>query len=309
MFRHIFVIGCLLTLVACSQPERGLLPLYNAPLRQQAQDVPPDGIIQVNAGDTIYTIANRYQVTPRRIILTNAIAPPYDLSGIQTLSVPKPRGHAVAEDDTLDAISSRYKVSKTDLISLNNLIPPYQLNVGMRISIPRKIDYSLLDGIDANSANTADAGATSSSSGNTAVIPKSSLTSKAVSYSNAGISFAWPVNGNIILPYGISAHGVHNDGVNIAAAIGTEVRASQAGEVAFVGAGLKAFGNLVLIKHRDGWITAYAHMNNVRVSEGEQLDRGQVIGGVGQTGRVDSPQLHFEIRKQRTPINPEEFLS
>lgn len=308
MRRQFILLSSIVVLAGCSfGGERALLPVSNAPLREQVQEVPPSGIIKVNAGDTIYTLANRYQVTPRRIILANELSPPYNLAGIQTLNVPKPRAHIVQSGDTLDSISSRYKVSKGDLISLNNLAEPYELYEGRSISIPRKIDYSLLDAplaVTAPSTST-----TSSSSGNKAVVPKTSLTTRSVSYAEEGINFAWPVDGDIIQAFGTSSRGVHNDGVNIAASEGTDVRASQSGEVAFVGSGLKAFGNLVLIKHRDGWITAYAHLNNVRVNEGDYLERGTVIGGVGQTGRVDSPQLHFEIRKSREPVNPEDFLS
>ena len=102
--------------------------------------------------------------------------------------------------------------------------------------------------------------------------------------------------------------GVHNDGVNIRAAEGTIVTTSAPGTVAFVGTGLKSFGNLVLVKH-EGYITAYAHLNNIQVREGDVLGVGATIGQVGMTGRVDSPQLHFEIRKSRTPINPREIIS
>lgn len=308
MSRLVLITGSLLLLAGCfGGGERALLPVVNAPLREDVLDVPPSGIIQVRAGDTIYTLANRYQVTPRRIILANNMAPPYNLAGVQTLSVPKPRAHIVAQGDSLDSISARYKVSKQALMSLNNLSSPYDLHVGLSISIPRKMDYSLLD-LPSDSAAPVPP-ASSSSTGNTAVVPKTKLSTTSVSYSEEAVNFAWPVDGQIIQSYGTTSRGVHNDGVNIAAREGTSVRASQSGEVAFVGANLKAFGNLVLIKHRDGWITAYAHLNEVRVKEGDYLDRGTVIGGVGQTGRVDSPQLHFEIRKSRNPVNPEEYLS
>ena len=187
---------------------------------------------------------------------------------------------------------------------INNLDTPYKLYTGQSLSIPRRLDYSLLD--------LPQDGVTSpqtSQQTRTAAIPKTNLTSRSVSYSGSAPDFTWPVNGNIIEQFGTSSRGVHNDGVNIAASEGDAVRASQEGEVAFVGSGLKAFGNLVLVKHRSGWITAYAHLGNVTVTEGDFLEKGQVLGVVGQTGRVDSPQLHFEIRKSREPVDPEEFLS
>ena len=306
MPRFILIIVALFVIGACSSGERSLLPLNEAPLREDFREVPPTGIIEVRQGDTIYTLANRYQVTPRRIILANTLPPPYDLGGIATLNVPKPRAHIVQAGDSLESISSRYKVSVNSLIEINNLQSPYTLHAGLAISIPRRMDYSLLD-----LPREDDTTSTSTSSGQTgtATIPRTNLTSRSVSYSSASPDFRWPVNGDIIEPFGTTARGIHNDGVNIAANAGDSVRASQDGEVAFVGSGLKAFGNLVLVKHQGGWITAYAHLGDVSVSEGDSVDRGDILGVVGQTGRVDSPQLHFEIRRSREPVNPEEFIS
>ena len=105
------------------------------------------------------------------------------------------------------------------------------------------------------------------------------------------------------------ARGVHNDGVNIRAEEGTLVVTSGPGTVALVGTGLKSFGNLVLVKHEGGYITAYAHLSDIQVKEGDVLGEGTSIGQVGMTGRVDSPQLHFEIRQSRTPLNPREIIS
>jgi murein DD-endopeptidase MepM/ murein hydrolase activator NlpD len=306
MSRFVIIITLALTLVACDN-NRPLLPVSEAPLRQEVRDVPPTGVIEVLPGDTIYVLANRYRVTPRRLILANDLVPPdYNISGRRVLNVPKPRAHIIAAGDTLEVISERYKVSVTEIIRLNALSPPIQLHPGQAIAIPRRLDYSLLDLPEDRTGRPL---ATSSGKVGRATVPKTGLTSRTVSYSSVAPDFTWPVNGQIILPFGTSARGVHNDGVNIAAGAGDSVRASQNGEVAFVGSGLKAFGNLVLVKHRGGWITAYAHLGDVTVKEGDVLARGQVLGVVGQTGRVDSPQLHFEVRRAREPVNPEDFLS
>ena len=307
MYRPILSsLALMAVLSGCLGGDRALLPVSNAPLREEVKDVPPNGIIPVEPGDTIYTIANRYQVTPRRIILGNNLAPPYDLSGLTTINVPKPRLHIVAGNETLDTIASRYSVSKSDILALNSLDGSGALRPGMAVAIPRRLDYSNLDLPSDTSAPLVPE--TPAATG-TAVIPETTLSTKTVSYSAAAPTFTWPVNGQIIEAYGTSAKGVQNDGVNIAANEGDDVRASHKGEVAFVGSGLKAFGNLVLVKHDDGWITAYAHLSEVTVAEGDFLNRGDVLGKVGMTGRVDQPQLHFEIRKARTPVNPEDYLS
>ncbi|MEK9850370.1 MAG: M23 family metallopeptidase, partial [Candidatus Puniceispirillum sp.] len=106
-----------------------------------------------------------------------------------------------------------------------------------------------------------------------------------------------------------SARGVHNDGVNIAAKAGTVVGAAAKGTVAFVGDNIKSFGRLVLIKHDGGIITAYAHLGQVTVREGDIVTAGQPLGTVGSSGRVTTPQLHFEIRKTRQPIDPRRMIS
>lgn len=304
----LLVSACALLSGCLGGQERALLPVAHAPKRVAQQEVPPDGIIQLEAGDTIYTVANRYRMSPRRIILANELPPPYSLQGFSSIKLPKPRGHIVRAGDTLESISGRYRVTKAELIRINALQAPYALRPGMQIAIPRDLDYSLLERqAPATTTTTASAVAPRVSIGKKAVKPKTPI--KAVRYSDAADDFTWPVDGSIIDRFGNAAKGVHNDGVNIMAPVGTPVRASFSGEVAFVGSGLKSFGNLVLIKHQDGWITAYAHLGEVNVTEGDKLSRGTIIGSVGQTGRVDSPQLHFEIRKSRTPVNPEDYLS
>ena len=109
--------------------------------------------------------------------------------------------------------------------------------------------------------------------------------------------------------FGPAERGVHHDGVKISAPFGALVTTSAPGTVAFVGTELKRFGTLVLVKHEGGYITAYAHLDVLSVKEGDVLSNGTVIGKVGTTGYVDTPQLHFEIRKSRTPINPRELIS
>lgn len=118
-------------------------------------------------------------------------------------------------------------------------------------------------------------------------------------------TFLWPVQGRVISRYGPKAGGLHNDGVNIAAPRGTPVRAAENGVVVYAGSELKGFGNMVLVKHADGYVTAYAHTSDVLVQRGDRVRRGQAIARVGSTGNVDSPQLHFEIRKGRKAIDPQ----
>ncbi|PWC76104.1 LysM peptidoglycan-binding domain-containing M23 family metallopeptidase [Azospirillum sp. TSH64] len=123
-----------------------------------------------------------------------------------------------------------------------------------------------------------------------------------------GARFLWPVKGKLLSGYGPKPDGLHNDGLNIAAPKGTAVVAADNGVVAYAGNELRGFGNLLLLKHSDGWITAYAHLDKIEVERGASVKRGQVIARVGQTGGVSSPQLHFELRKGSQAVDPSDQM-
>ena len=116
--------------------------------------------------------------------------------------------------------------------------------------------------------------------------------------------FLMPVNGKVTARFGSVSNGLHNDGINIAAPRGTPVRAAQNGVVAYAGNELKGFGNLLLIRHANGWMSAYAHNDVLLVKRGDQVKRGQVIARVGSTGNVATPQLHFELRHNTEAVDP-----
>ena len=122
-------------------------------------------------------------------------------------------------------------------------------------------------------------------------------------------NFAWPVSGRVVADFGTTTNGGKNDGINIATALGAPIHASASGTVTYAGDELKNYGNLVLVKHASGFTTAYAHADRLVVQKGDPVTRGQIIGYSGQTGDVTSPQLHFEIRSNTTPVNPRSYLS
>ena len=121
--------------------------------------------------------------------------------------------------------------------------------------------------------------------------------------------FRWPARGRVIAGFGPSPNGLQNDGINLAVPEGTPIKAADDGVVAYAGNELKGYGNLVLVRHSNGFVTAYAHASEILVKRGETVKRGQVIARSGQTGNVTSPQLHFEIRKGSTPVDPAQFLN
>jgi len=118
----------------------------------------------------------------------------------------------------------------------------------------------------------------------------------------------WPVSGKIIAGFGTRPDGTHNDGINMQVPLGTEVHAAESGVVAYAGSELKGYGNLVLLRHDNDWVTAYAHNDELLVKRGDKVRRGQVIAKAGKSGSVDQPQLHFELRQGSKPVDPTPYL-
>ena len=297
------------SLGACRAPDLSLTrntpaPVLTAPLRQAREAIPASGQVTVRENDTIYDVAARYGVSPLRIVRENNIGPPYVISAGQVLVITPMRTHVVAIGDTLFSISQRYAVSQYQLAQANGLTEPYALAVGQRLALPESLDFSILDAAP-DAANTAP----TTTQVAAAATPAPSLPQKRfVAPTGSGI-FRWPVEGEIIIEFGPAARGIHNDGVNIAAAEGTAVLSAARGTVAFVGREIKSFGTLVLLKHDGGIITAYAHLGDVLVREGDIVEAGAQIATVGATGKVDAPQLRFEIRKSRQPIDPRMMIT
>ena len=298
-------------LAACQAPNLSLnrstpAKLVVAPLREPVEAIPPNQIVEVRANDTLYAVATRYQVTPQSVIEANGLQPPYNLRKGQALKLVPRRTHIVRPGDSVYVISQRYAVSQYQLAQLNYLKPPFELKIGQKLQLPNSLDFSVLDvGLPdgVSSTNIAQPTPTETS------VPTAPR-KRFVAPSLAGSSgFTWPVQGEIITEFGPSQRGVHNDGVNIAASEGASVGAAAKGRVAFVGTNIKSFGKLVLVKHDGGIITAYAHLGDISVKEGDIVTAGQSIGTIGRSGRVDSPQLHFEIRQSRQPVDPRSLIA
>ena len=298
-------------LAACQAPNLSLnrstpAKLVVAPLREPVEPIPPSQMVEVRANDTLYAVATRYQVTPQSVIEANGLQPPYNLRKGQALKLVPRRTHIVRPGDSVYVISQRYAVSQYQLAQLNYLKPPFELKIGQKLQLPNSLDFSVLDvGLPDGVSGTNIAQPTPTKTSVPAAPRK-----RFVAPSLAGSSgFTWPVQGEIITEFGPSQRGVHNDGVNIAASEGASVGAAAKGRVAFVGTNIKSFGKLVLVKHDGGIITAYAHLGDISVKEGDIVTAGQSIGTIGRSGRVDSPQLHFEIRKSRQPVDPRSLIS
>lgn len=205
--------------------------------------------------------------------------------------------HTVQSGETLFAISQAYGVDVFALADYNDLSAPFSIYDGQRLRIP-PLGASLVP--SPNAADRENAPVIASLPAVAQPLPSPPANSKS--------GFTWPVRGKIISTFGPKSGGLRNDGINIAAARGTAVKAVDNGVVAYAGNELRGFGNMILIKHAGGWISTYAHSDTLLVRRGANVRRGQVIARVGSTGRADEPQLHFELRKGSTPVDPLDHL-
>ena len=269
-------------------------------------DSPAGGMI-VHTGDNLYCISKRYNLPIQDIITLNKIAPPYNLYDGQRLKLPAPRKYNVQYRDSLYRISRMFGVSVTDIVRTNNLNAPYHLKSGQELRIPTRSSrrYYYVD----DEKVSVRSGAVT----NTVEKPQSKPylakpQTQTISATSSG-QFRWPVRGRVVSSYGPKDKGLHNDGVNISAPRGAGVVSAKSGTVVYTGNALEGFGNLVIIRHENGWVTAYAHLDRISVKRGQTVQTGQSIGTVGSTGRVDSPQLHFEIRRGSEALNPQKYLA
>ena len=300
--------------------------------------------ITVAGGETIDTIARRHGVPASVIMQANNITAPATLYPGQRLVIPRPlrtrlataaaprpaaptppapatnaagNVHVVAAGDTLSKIAHRYHKSASEIAKANNIQPTATLNVGDRLTIPGaqpspvKASASPPAAPAKPVASAAPKEAAPTQNANV-VAPADQLDKEAAKLAEgtgAVPKFRWPANGRIIAGYGPTTNGQQNDGINIALPENTPVKAAEDGVVAYAGNELKGYGNLVLVRHPNGYVTAYAHTKELLVKRGDQVKRGQVIARSGQTGNVNAPQLHFEIRKGASPLDPTRFLN
>jgi murein DD-endopeptidase MepM/ murein hydrolase activator NlpD len=300
--------------------------------------------VTVGYGETVDSIARKHHVPVAALMQTNGIReagqirpgqrlviPRYVSGGTQTASAPAaaparaPAGgnvHVVQHGDTLMSIARRSGVTLTALAHANKLQTNSKLAIGDRITIPAGgHQIAAAQPAPARPApapqvaephTVASTKVASIAPVQTARIAKeeprtTETVVKTAEPGGAMPSFRWPVKGRVIAGFG-SKNGTQNDGINLAVPEGTPIKAADDGVVAYAGNELKGYGNLVLIRHSNGFVSAYAHASELMVKRGDTIKRGQVIAHAGQTGNVTSPQLHFEIRKGSTPVDPAQYL-
>jgi murein DD-endopeptidase MepM/ murein hydrolase activator NlpD len=253
-----------------------------------------------------------------------ALAPPASKPVAAVAAAPSV--HVVNHGDTLMSIARRNHVSVAELAKANNLDTSAKLSLGMKLTVPGAKNAAAAPVAQpvapvqqvAAIAPGAKPAAAASQQAARLVQPTANLEEKPVAEApavkpgeatGALPTFRWPVRGKVITSYGAKTNGKVNDGINLAVPEGTPVKAAEDGVVAYSGNELKGYGNLVLVRHSNGYVTAYAHASELMVKRGDTIKRGQIIAKSGQSGEVGSPQLHFEIRKGSSPVDPLQFLN
>lgn len=304
--------------------------------------------IIVGTADTLDVISKRYNVPSSEILKANGYGGPRVLQPGQQLVIPRRMAHAnppalspapgtkaaaglpasvhvVKSGDTLMNLSRRHNIAPAQLAAANNIPVTTQLRIGTKINIPGGKAAAVAPAPQvvaeapkpAAAAPVAKPVAVASAepqqkariASETADIPEAQSPVKAAETTNALPTFRWPVRGRVITGYGAKTNGKQNDGINVAVPEGTPVKAAEDGVVAYSGNELKGYGNLILVRHSNGYVTAYAHASELMVKRGDTIKRGQIIAKSGQTGEVGSPQLHFEIRKGSSAVDPLQFLN
>jgi murein DD-endopeptidase MepM/ murein hydrolase activator NlpD len=238
-----------------------------------------------------------------------------------------PSVHIVNPGETLASIAHHSHVSVGELAKANNIDTSAKLKLGTRLTVPGPKGVATAAPVAPAAAPVpavatlpvANAKVATAAPQQTAHLAQATNlpADEAVPATPAKVSeatgalptFRWPARGKVVAAYGASTNGKANDGINLAVPEGTPIKAAEDGQVTYAGNELKGYGNLILVKHPNGYVTAYAHASELLVKRGDTIKRGQVIAKSGQTGDVGSPQLHFEIRKGSAPVDPLQFLS
>lgn len=327
--------------VAESEPDDILLvPAKVAKAEPKPVIVKPStGEIIVAQGDTVYSLSKKYNIVLRDLVDENNLSAPFAISVGQKLRIPNARVHVVAVGETLYSISRKYSVDLNSLAMENKIAAPYALSVGKKLKLPAKVQLlpivntpvvapvatpakkplekvipvSQSSKTSAKQADKKVVAAARPDSGSKLITEKHRVSSAPakplpVIVAQKRMNFSWPARGKILSDFGYKKNGLYNDGINIGAKLGTTVKSSEAGVVAYAGNELKGMGNLIIIQHANGWMSVYAHLDTMNVRRGSRLTIGEKIGTIGKTGKVSEPQLHFEIRKGTKAYNPRKEL-
>lgn len=261
---------------------------YDEPAPSETSGPDWNGTYQVASGDSLYSIARRHGVTSDELQRYNGISDPRRVMPGTVLKVPGSAGgsYAAAEETPQNSYQQVPGPQRVAALQTYN-----RTDAGEPVPATRPVTES--------SQITQTRGVRTVSISPAIQKPDAA---------SSGGKLRWPVRGRVIENFGPRKDGTHNDGVNLAVPLGAEVHAAEDGVVAYAGSELRGYGNLILLRHDNGWVTAYAHNDEISVKRGDKVTRGQVIAKAGKTGEVDQPQLHFELRMGSKPVDPLPYL-
>ena len=266
--------------------------IFNKSSAELKESIPINGMIFVKKNETIYSIANKYKVIPKNVIDDNNLIKPYTLKENQILFLRNNNIYIIKSGDNIDKISLRFAVNKLDIIRLNKLKNSNLLKIGSKILIPVKKNYSLIDQIIDKNIYKIKPNVNKYKNTETKIIQNAP-------------DFIWPAKGEIIKNYGSFGKGQHNDGIDIKLKMNTPIFSSHQGKIAFIGSQIKKFGNLILIKHDNGWLTAYSNIGKYNVKQGQRVTKKQIIAYSSSNNEI----FHFQIRYKRNPVNPNSYIN
>lgn len=291
-------------------------PSWNPATVERNAQIAGGTVYVVKPGDTLYRIGNATGAGADAIARANDLFPPFILQAGQSLRIPAGLYHRISAGETGIAIARAYGVKWSDLVALNGLTEPYLLRAGQFLRLPDSAsaqpvpDGQIADKPDSKAIADAfvldiDAIISGSQPAKPELSqPAVSLGSPVAKAGGFAGQYSWPVAGKVVGRFGSLGGGRVNDGIKIAAPLGAEVTAAGNGTVVYSGNEIGVLGGLVMIDHGGGWITAYGHLGQLAVKRGAKVTRGQYLGNVGETGLATTPQLHFEMRKDRKPVDP-----
>jgi murein DD-endopeptidase MepM/ murein hydrolase activator NlpD len=269
--------------------------------------------VTVQRGQTLSGIAHAFHVPMQVIAEANHLLPPYRIEVGRTLIIPQAGRPAVPLTPApLAALpppkSEEVATSKPpEAMSLERMVLPPAGNPSVAAVVPPTPAVPTQSPVA--EAPHPDAKPTATPPAPAGTLEPPAATPAPPTPASDGGTFLWPVRGHVLSGYGSGRDGTHNDGINIAAPRGAAIEAADGGIVAYAGNELRGYGNLILVKHPNGWISAYAHCDLMLVKRGDKVARGQTIARVGSTGSVAEPQLHFELRRGNHAVDPREFLA
>ena len=277
------------------------------------------GTYVVQSGQTLYSIAREHNLRVQDIATLNDIPPASAIRVGQELKLPKGAvagatpvpAKAVAAVEAPKVLGAPPKLlgTLTEKKVMASLEPKKSLIPPAASVTPPSVPAVVAKRTDIPAVPDVPAAPDTKTAPPTVALATPAVDNSVDTASASGTAFRWPVRGRIISSFGTKPNGERNDGINLAVPEGTSVKAAEAGTVIYAGNELEGYGNLVLIRHADGWVSAYAHNNSILVKRGDAVRRGQNIAVAGMSGSVKTPQVHFELRKGSKPVNPLDYLA